>query len=314
MFIPMVLALTGCKKDTSSAIAPDLEPPSIVFLSPTNNTAVGDTIKMRVNATDNTGISKVEFYVNGVNISGSGIAQPPYKVDYIPQGIPLGDQIRLYAKAVDQAGNSKFSDTIHVAYKWFIVIEDSNEGWSRNIKTVYARSTSDRLDFRVETNGPWIDPHSDSTGIDCAIFLDTDRNPNTGLSPNLTNWYDVNDIGPDYVAVVGWEGDSLWRWNSADTTWNRYRGFPSLQLQSNINSFEVSIRLSDIGNPPMIDLVVANIAFRPFPPQWDWAPNQGHVSYRVEPNYLGKSVFHSNGEHRTRSSIPHVRLLLQKQN
>ncbi|MGA9115713.1 MAG: Ig-like domain-containing protein [Bacteroidota bacterium] len=279
--------LPGCKENASNTLAPDADPPAIAIVSPSPGKAVGDTLTIRVNASDNTGVARVEFSANGVNISGVGVTQPPFTLVWVPQGIPLGDTIRLAARALDQAGNARSSDTVRVLYKWFRVMQDPDETWPRDIRTVYARSTTGLLEFRVEMNGSWTDPHVDTAGIDCALFLDTDRNPATGLSPSLP-LYDVNDIGPEYVAVVGVEGDSLWIWpaDSSQSQWRRYRDFASLTLQANTFWFEVALRLADIGNPSMIDIVAANITFGTGG-GWDWAPDQGHITYLVEPNYTG---------------------------
>ncbi len=202
----------------------------------------------------------------------------------------------LFAKAYDNAGNSTISDTIKFYYKWVLLLQDENEPFPRDLDKVYIRSTSTTLEFRLETNGNWSDPHEDEDGegIDCAIFLDTDRDPNTGLTPQDSLWYTVGDIGPDFVAVVGNEGDSLWTWGwvtVGDTTinsWEKFTDFDYLNLQNNTNQFEVGINLEDIGNPQIVDIVTANLTMEPDTTYWDWAPNDGHITYEIDGLYIGK--------------------------
>ena len=174
---------------------------------------------------------------------------------------------------------------------WSLLIQDTDETWERDIDKLYVTSNSTSVVFQLITNGEWIDPHSEESGIDVGIFIDVDQNTNTGLNEGSDYHYQPNDIGADYVAVVGVEGDSLWNWQ--DTSWNKLTDFQFLNLDNNSNTFEVGVRLSDIGNPSAIDIVIANITFGADTTYWDWAPNAGHVTYNISSGTisLAKSGF-----------------------
>ncbi len=295
IFILTVLFLVSCG---DNSVEPDTQLPEVVFTYPLNNSVVGDTITFRISTTDNESVTKVEFYVDDSHIAESDDEIEPYEYTMDVSNFEIGSLHTVYSKAYDDAGNFSPSDTIIFYYKWILLLEDDDEPFERDLDRVYIRSTSSTLDFRVETNGNWIDPHDwEGESIDCALFLDTDQNTNTGLNPQDSIWYSVGDIGPDYVAVIGLEGDSLWAWEEIyyaeeDTTyfsWNKLFDFEYLDLQENTNHFEVSLRLSDIGNPDIIDIVTANLTFDADSTYWDWAPNEGHATYQIDGLYIGET-------------------------
>jgi len=160
---------------------------------------------------------------------------------------------------------------------WKLLLTDPDESniWM-DIKEVYAKDDGSNIYFKVVFYEQWPgDPHN---YIDTAIFLDTDQNQGTGLS-NAQSWYPMNDIGADYAAVVGMEGDSVWKW---DGGWIPWAPFTYLHLDPYTNVFEVGISLNDIGNPNAIDLIVTNIDIASGW-KWDYAPieGDGHVTYNI---------------------------------
>jgi len=293
-----LLFLLSCE---DNSVEPDTQSPELEFTYPLNNSVVGDTISFKVSATDNEGVTRVEFYVDDSHMVDADDESEPYEYTMDVSGFEIGSLHTVYSRAYDDAGNSSLSDTINFYYKWILLLEDDDEPFERDLDKVYVRSTSTTLEFRVETNGDWEDPHwspwddegEEGSGINCALFLDADQNSNTGLN---SMWYSVGDIGPDYVAVIGAEGDSLWSWGEFydeeyDTTyftWNKYSDFEYLDLQNNTNHFEVSLRLTDIDHPNSIDIVTANLTMETDTTYWDWSPNEGHVTYEIDGLYVGE--------------------------
>src|SRR5205807_838176 len=53
-------------KFVAGPIAGDTTPPTVQFTSPANNAQLTGTVNVTVNAADNVGVTKVEFYVDGV--------------------------------------------------------------------------------------------------------------------------------------------------------------------------------------------------------------------------------------------------------
>ncbi len=289
VFIVITMFFIGCDKIFTEPEA-DEQPPDISITYPTTNSVIGDTITFNTIAVDNNSVSKVAFFID--NTLESEDTEKPYEYFFNSSNMDIGSIHTLFAKAYDEAGNSAISDTVNFYYKWILLLQDENEPFLRDLDKVYIRSTSTTLEFRVETNGNWVDPHAggDGEGIDCGLFLDTDQDQNTGLNPQDTTWYTVGDIGPDFVGVIGNEGDSLWIWHSDDSTWDTFEDFDYLILQNNVNYFEVGINLEAIGNPEIVDIVTANLTMEPDTTYWDWSPDEGHVTYEIDGLYLGKSI------------------------
>ena len=167
--------------------------------------------------------------------------------------------------------------------EWQLLLTDPDEpeAWM-DLKEIYTKDDGTNIYFKVVFYESWPgDPHE---YIDTGILLDVDQNPHTGMN-STTSWYPygVNDIGADYLAVVGYEGDSVWKWNDYNESWDYcYANFTYLDLQSNRNYFEVGFKLSDIGNPSAIDIVIVNIDVAS-DCYWDYAPagGDGHATYNI---------------------------------
>ncbi|MBI5484059.1 MAG: fibronectin type III domain-containing protein, partial [Deltaproteobacteria bacterium] len=77
-------------------------PPSISITNPGDNAKISDTVLVSASATDNTGVVKVEFLVNG-NIQ-STVATAPYEFTWDTRALQPGTY-SITAKAYDAAGN-----------------------------------------------------------------------------------------------------------------------------------------------------------------------------------------------------------------
>lgn len=294
MFLIIFVVLFSCSENTTEPDK-DTQIPDVSIFSPVTNSVLTDTVTIQVNATDNSNISKVEFYIDNVKQTGADDLTEPFEYFWDLSGSTIGDIHTLFVKAYDEVGNIGISDTIKIYYKWILLLQDDNETFPRDIDKLFVRSSTTNLEFRVEMNDNWDNPHNIEGGIDCALFLDTDQNPNTGLKPDTTYWhYQVNDIGADFVGIIGFEGDSLWNWNSADTTWDKFEDFNYLNISNNSNFFEVGINLIDLGNPTNINIVSANLTVETDSTYWDWAPNENHLTYEIDGLYFGKSNIQLN--------------------
>ena len=107
------------------------------------------------------------------------------------------------------------------------------------------------------------------------VLLDTDRNPSTGdnglkagtIDPGLAS----HGIGADYMVDPMVTAD-LWEWSDAEGWHNPI----SIPFRIDGNSLELAVPLSDIGDPTEI-----NIVFLSNPPDTDYAPDEGYVTYRI---------------------------------
>lgn len=92
------------------AIAGDVDAPTVDITTPAGGTSVSNTVNITAAATDNVGVSKVEFFVNGTLKSTDTAA--PYAYSWDSKTVANGT-VSLMAKSYDVAGNSN-SDTVQV--------------------------------------------------------------------------------------------------------------------------------------------------------------------------------------------------------
>lgn len=97
---------------TSISIAnPDTTPPTVSITSPANNATVSGTASLTATASDNIGVSRVDFY-NGATLLQSDTTAP-YTYTLDTTAIPNGTYT-LTAKAYDAAGNNATSSAINI--------------------------------------------------------------------------------------------------------------------------------------------------------------------------------------------------------
>jgi len=277
---------SSCEKE--DATKPDTTPPSVAIISPITGAEVFESVAIQVNASDNDLVEKVEFHIDDQYIAEADDETEPYEYVWDVSSLDAGTNHTIFARAFDVSGNSANSTTIAVIIAtippdWTLLVEDEDDTASLDISEVLVKNGDETLDFRIQMNGGWQDPHDWQSGLNCAIFLDVDQNTSTGLSVDDDVWYAVNDIGPDYALFIGWEGDSLYAWNDHSDVWVAVSYLDDLSLEHDDNHFEVSVSLADIGDPASIDIVAANIDASHQAVNNDWAPNvgMGHATWDV---------------------------------
>lgn len=101
---------TGEYSDPITIKSPPAEkettPPTVSITNPINGDTVSNTVNVTASASDNVGVSKVEFYVNGSHHATDTSA--PYAYSWNTTVIPNGSY-KLDAKAYDAAGNTSIS-------------------------------------------------------------------------------------------------------------------------------------------------------------------------------------------------------------
>ena len=94
---------SGIESTFSNIVSiPEQSPPTVDISSPADSVSVSGTVLISVNASDNVGVTKVEFYVNGVLKSTDTGA--PYAYSWDTSSVTSGTYA-LMAKAYDAAGN-----------------------------------------------------------------------------------------------------------------------------------------------------------------------------------------------------------------
>lgn len=95
--------------------AADSTAPTTSITSPTNNSQVSGTVSIQANASDNVGVTRVEFFINGSILSTDTSA--PYTASWNTTSISNNSTRSLTTKAYDGANNIGTSSTINVTVK-----------------------------------------------------------------------------------------------------------------------------------------------------------------------------------------------------
>jgi len=83
----------------------DTTPPIVAIVAPTNGVTVSGTVTVSANATDNIGVTKVEFWIN--NKLTATVNSAPYSFNWNTR--KLSGTQTIVAKAFDSAGNTASS-------------------------------------------------------------------------------------------------------------------------------------------------------------------------------------------------------------
>ena len=94
---------SGVESGYSNIIAiTESAPPTVSITSPSNSTSVSGTVNVSATASDNVGVTKVEFYDNGSLLYATNVS--PYTYSWNTTSVADGSHL-LYAKAYDATGN-----------------------------------------------------------------------------------------------------------------------------------------------------------------------------------------------------------------
>jgi hypothetical protein len=92
--------------------APDTTPPTTSITSPTNGSTVSGITTIAASASDNVGVNRVEFYVDGALRSTD--TSSPYSFAWDTMGLANGSSHTIFSRAYDAAGNVGTSSTVTV--------------------------------------------------------------------------------------------------------------------------------------------------------------------------------------------------------
>ncbi len=99
--------------DVVTSNSSDTSAPTVSVTSPANNASVSGTINLAANASDNVGVSSVQFKVDGNNV-GSADTTSPYSVAWNSSLLPNGVHT-ITAMATDAAGNTATSSPVAIS-------------------------------------------------------------------------------------------------------------------------------------------------------------------------------------------------------
>ncbi len=184
---------------TVSGGVEDVTPPSVNLTFPTNGSTVSGTVTMSASASDDLGVTKVEFFVDAVSIGTGTPAGPagPWTLAWNTTGVAAGSHT-LMVKAFDAKGNTGTdNDTTVTVSQTSLALEETfsdrdstadlydTTGWtaggyetSADNHTVAPAGSSSALGYA-------------SSGISCATGVRTEtlsRSVTLGSNPKLTYW------------------------------------------------------------------------------------------------------------------------------
>ncbi|MEO0226979.1 MAG: Ig-like domain-containing protein [candidate division WOR-3 bacterium] len=90
----------------------DKEPPQVSITQPASGDTVGGTVTITAEATDNKGVTEVEFYIDNILVSTD--QSSPYSHSWNTTTLQDNSQHNIYAKAFDKANNEGTSEIITV--------------------------------------------------------------------------------------------------------------------------------------------------------------------------------------------------------
>ncbi|BBL82943.1 hypothetical protein TthAA229_17230 [Thermus thermophilus] len=94
--------LAGNTQEATVPVEVDRTPPTVVWKAPADGAVVSGTVTLEVEATDNVGVAKVEFFAGSTKLGEATSA--PFTFNWNTLGYPDGP-VTLKARAVDAAGN-----------------------------------------------------------------------------------------------------------------------------------------------------------------------------------------------------------------
>ena len=109
----LVLSLAACGDGGGpGGTGPDTEPPSVALTGPTAASGLSDVVIITADASDNSGIVKVQFHLDGVKL-GTEDLEPPYLAAWETRNVANGPHT-LTAVARDASGNITTSDPLAI--------------------------------------------------------------------------------------------------------------------------------------------------------------------------------------------------------
>ncbi|MFX0062256.1 MAG: Ig-like domain-containing protein [Candidatus Hermodarchaeota archaeon] len=149
-------------KYTTGPPPPDTTPPTVSITNPADGATVGGTISVTASASDNVGVDKVEFYIDG-SLQATDTS-PPYSYSWDTTSYSDGSHT-IMAKAYDTSGNTN-TDTITVTV--------DNTGGGNKYAIIVGisdyQSISD-LSYCDEDATDWY-YHLNGMGYDCQVYGD----------------------------------------------------------------------------------------------------------------------------------------------
>lgn len=275
----------------------DTTVPTVVLNAPSNNSTytVGDTVTLTAAASDNVGVSKVEFYVDGMLMSTD--TSTPFSYDWETTGVTTGTHL-LSAKAYDAAGNVATSTNVTVTLQALV---GAGTWWSGQSDTSTTKDGSFAA-WRgrdVEIAGNWASTASASDAISSAWWEVGAGDPNHSSYANIPRvdyaiGAMIDNADENWAAAASGAYDARWtqQLQQLKLAWGSRQAsnmFIRFAHEFNGNWYPWKVQPSDVANFKAAWVRFANLRNQYFPgAQLVWCPNAGSsYNYDIRTLYPG---------------------------
>jgi thermitase len=197
------------------------------------------------------------------------------------------------------SGESDFANN-HLSANYTVVSSPNEANWTKiashqdhgspyvpyNVKAVYSQLQSDVVFFKVAYYRPWSNAFED---INTGIMVDVDQNISTG-APQGYYPFQSDYIGADFLILVGYEGNEVWQWDSANRRFDYDNPFNLIYLDApdDSDTFVVGIDADTLQTTGTMDCSLSDVTPFFYDGQWwatwDWVPETGYFPFVAQPS------------------------------
>lgn len=170
---------------------PDTTPPNALITYPENGATISGAITVKVQATDNTAISKVELYKNGALFATD--TEAPYEFYWDTTSDP-NSAYTLQAKAYDQAGNTGESNAITVYVANTAKTIDTNPPTLNILQPKAGSTVSKTIDIKAEA--------TDESGISKVEFYINNKLVATATTQPYTYRWNTRSVKDGWHTIT----------------------------------------------------------------------------------------------------------------
>jgi TolB protein len=199
------LLLVACEEQTPTE--PDEQSPNVRITYPRSNTSVGGIVTIKVDASDNDAVERVEFYIN--EVLKATIQEQPYEYGWETLILENESRHTIVAKAYDLSGNVGISQEVTV-----VVNNEIN-----NPPTATIFTPEDSTSFALRENIAFSGEGRDAQGtvlLDYQLAWFSDRDGYMGTGTSLVRsdleagWHTITLVATDDRELSGYDSVAIY--------------------------------------------------------------------------------------------------------
>lgn len=191
MLFLLIIFIMNCDKNDKPTKG-DTQSPVVNITYPPNNSTVSGIVNVTADASDNVGVTKVDFYIDGQSEYSDN--NEPWLYEWNAGVLPDNSQHTIYTKAYDKAGNTGTSSVIVVT-----VQAGNNPPYTPSSPTPSNGATNQSVDVDLSWSGG--DPDGDPVTYD--VYFGTSSSPPLVAAGRTSTTY--NPATLDYNTKYYWK-------------------------------------------------------------------------------------------------------------